>query len=472
MKNLINILLSFTCLFLSFTTIAQTNEELEELESYLNTLDFETISNKPYWKTATDTLTHNTWIRGELDKSLLLFPLIFQIPSSHLTNYDLYLYNQDKLHLVEKNSDSQGHFIKTRYPQYYFVTDNPIYYLNIKQKLPDGLRVIVAERSQYASQESIKLLRVGFYYGLALMSLIFNFIFFLIFKDKRFLAYCFLQLGIFTSFLFEDGIFYFFSNASWNMKYLLTWNIPITALFACVFSYYFLDIKKTFPNAKRYFIILISMALLGSLIHTITDNSIAYLVINLGSFFAAGFCILVAFINFKKDVYARFLILTFGVILIFGLGYALHINIDADRYAFFNVTTFRIISAMEIIAISFAIIFKARKLQQDNENYRTELSKYLQHLGNTPNNNTGHVHIEKGSMLANLKESHKLTDRETEVLEALWEGLSNQQISDRLLISLSTTKYHVGNLYSKLEVKNRSQALVIKDKIAEQSHAV
>ena len=52
-----------------------------------------------------------------------------------------------------------------------------------------------------------------------------------------------------------------------------------------------------------------------------------------------------------------------------------------------------------------------------------------------------------------------LSERELEVLKLMAEGLSNQQIADRLIISLGTTKNHVHNIIEKLEAKGRTQAV-------------
>lgn len=52
-----------------------------------------------------------------------------------------------------------------------------------------------------------------------------------------------------------------------------------------------------------------------------------------------------------------------------------------------------------------------------------------------------------------------LTERELEVLLLLVEGLNNQQISERLVVSLSTAKSHVSNLLSKLGVATRTEAV-------------
>lgn len=53
-----------------------------------------------------------------------------------------------------------------------------------------------------------------------------------------------------------------------------------------------------------------------------------------------------------------------------------------------------------------------------------------------------------------------LSPRELEVLNLLVEGLSNQEIADKLFISLATAKTHVRNILNKLAVDDRTQAAV------------
>lgn len=52
-----------------------------------------------------------------------------------------------------------------------------------------------------------------------------------------------------------------------------------------------------------------------------------------------------------------------------------------------------------------------------------------------------------------------LSKRELEVLSLIAEGLSNQEIGDRLFVSLNTIKTHSSRLFEKLEVKSRTQAV-------------
>lgn len=60
---------------------------------------------------------------------------------------------------------------------------------------------------------------------------------------------------------------------------------------------------------------------------------------------------------------------------------------------------------------------------------------------------------------ANSKNLFDLTDREKEILQLLMQGLSYKEIGNKLDISANTAKKHVINIYNKLHVNSRAQAL-------------
>lgn len=54
----------------------------------------------------------------------------------------------------------------------------------------------------------------------------------------------------------------------------------------------------------------------------------------------------------------------------------------------------------------------------------------------------------------------KLTERELTVLCLIAECLTNQQIAQRLVVTVSTIKTHLNNIYAKLHVHTRLQAVI------------
>ena len=58
-----------------------------------------------------------------------------------------------------------------------------------------------------------------------------------------------------------------------------------------------------------------------------------------------------------------------------------------------------------------------------------------------------------------IQKKYSLTERESQVLELLSNGMSNEEICKRLIISLSTVKKHIYNLYNKTGVNSRSKLI-------------
>ncbi len=71
-----------------------------------------------------------------------------------------------------------------------------------------------------------------------------------------------------------------------------------------------------------------------------------------------------------------------------------------------------------------------------------------------------------GKMMMKMRQGNvqlpheQLTAREMEILLLMAQGKTNQEIADELFIALKTVKTHVSNILSKLEVQDRTQAVI------------
>ena len=83
-----------------------------------------------------------------------------------------------------------------------------------------------------------------------------------------------------------------------------------------------------------------------------------------------------------------------------------------------------------------------------------EIAKFV--LSSIPKPNSNDL----DNLYSNKDLGNNLTSRELEVLKLLIEGKTNSQIAKEIIISTNTAKAHVGNILTKLSVKDRVQAAV------------
>lgn len=97
-------------------------------------------------------------------------------------------------------------------------------------------------------------------------------------------------------------------------------------------------------------------------------------------------------------------------------------------------------------------------LTHQTESLASEAQSFIREVLRLSNYAGSEVQISHTEMEA-LSASASISPREQEVLHLLSAGYSNREIADRLSISESTVKTHVGNIYSKLNVNSRIQAI-------------
>ena len=82
-------------------------------------------------------------------------------------------------------------------------------------------------------------------------------------------------------------------------------------------------------------------------------------------------------------------------------------------------------------------------------------SRFFEYFQQTFRNENAKAEIEKEENLLN-----ELTQREEEVLELLTQGITYKGVANKLFISETTVKTHVNNIFQKLQVNDRTQAVL------------
>jgi ATP/maltotriose-dependent transcriptional regulator MalT len=98
--------------------------------------------------------------------------------------------------------------------------------------------------------------------------------------------------------------------------------------------------------------------------------------------------------------------------------------------------------------------------QADTDGYHMPCEQEQTHSSETSATNPRYEVRTLSDAAASAADQHLLTPREREILRLMAVGLTNPQIAAQLIISAGTVKTHTLNIYRKLEVANRTQAIV------------
>ena len=123
------------------------------------------------------------------------------------------------------------------------------------------------------------------------------------------------------------------------------------------------------------------------------------------------------------------------------------------RFIIFDYSLEIYIGAIAFIFTGLGIWLALKLSKPKIKTVVVEKEVYISRNENLPDRQAGFVLNE--SLVAKLE----LSTRELEVLGLMAEGNSNQEIAHRIFVSLSTVKTHNQNLFEKLDVKRRTQAI-------------
>ncbi|MFZ4861559.1 LuxR C-terminal-related transcriptional regulator [Sphingobacterium sp. Mn56C] len=461
-KIYIKVLLGIFFILLNIVKVSEAKTYLPQtMDSILKEVEF---SPTNFTHTSIYDDPHGFFIlKHKLANQQLGKDLVIRFQTAHYAKIYLYSYKNHKWICV----DSAGNAFKTketilrRYPRLTINTQVPEIYFFIEGDYFRDLDIEIQEKSSFKANNEVGFLGLGLYYGLSIMCILMNLLFAISFKNAKFVLYSLAQLTIILIMLYEDGLFVFITKNTWILDNILTLIVPISTMATSVFKVNFIGLRRINPTLYLRILLINIFLFLIFASYLFTRINLIYHTAVLLSIAFEYYILYGIVLKYKQGKSIKVLVYTYTLLLGIALLFYLNKTNLVPFLDFVNITVFKTSSIIEVLIISFVILFNIKELERENEKYRLKLQEFIEKIRNTSvqstDNSTTNGMISK-KIYENLQLKYGLTSREIEVLERLSLGYSNSFIAEELFISISTVKYHISNLYLKIGSKSRSQA--------------
>ncbi|WP_343329891.1 LuxR C-terminal-related transcriptional regulator [Polaribacter staleyi] len=379
----------------------------------------------------------------------------FKIPTHKTTSkyvfrlaYDRY--NAANIYQEFNKAEKLSH---QRYLTYRFSRDNDVY-IQIIPKLHSYFPIEFDTEEVSFLKQKHQLILNCFYYGVVFVIIFYNLFYYILFKDDAFLYYAlflgFTCLGIYTM----DGMLNFYDINQKLIDVIVVLNYTCLAYFSSKFvnSYLFLD--KYYPHLKKYSYVIGGVIITSAILYYIFKSYYYFLTLNALVFLLLLSYWIVTILLFNKNFYNKILALAYVLILFSGIDYFILKLIGFSIFDI-NAINIKIGAFLEMTILSFAVLYRMKALKKENDFMRERIISYSLELKNL----SEEISDEKQLTIEKLETVLSL--REDEIFQLIVAGKSNKEIGDLLNISVNTVKFHVKNIYEKLQIKSRKEALVI-----------
>lgn len=445
--------------FFSINIVGQEKENLiQKMSFYKDKTDVETIQSIQSHKfisvnNAILGLNNATfWFKVVVESTQNNQPLIFSTEENSVEGVEIYQNNI----LLSSEKESTG----IRYPILKVKNYNTQpFYIKVRFKRQVNFPLKVYTESYFSTLDKISFLKSGFYYGFVAMVFIINLFFFFSLKDNAFFLYCIFLIAINLSIANFDGLSSFFIPSSIANYATLAIHFFL-AVSGAIFATAFLDLKRLYPKSIVIGGGLLSLTIVAYILYVGSQNYIFYALGNI-------VCLLVLLVYWLMGVYvlksqlsAKFFVIGYSLILFTALLFAIPQDFGITHLSL-SIETVKLGAMFEALILTYAITHRVKILHQENAKYTENIKDYVQQIFRLEEQLSKKENLEVAPQktledkIEIVAKEHALTEREADILLQIVNGLKNQEIADKLFVSVNTIKYHTRNIYEKLDVKKR-----------------
>lgn len=403
------------------------------------------------------------WFKLVLNKHIRQKNLIAYIPTHNISEIEIYEIKNNQLNYITTTGnkiDFEELPINYKFPAFKINTEsNTVFYLKVNFIKEANFPIKIVSEKSFLSYSYSKEKINSFYYGTCIVVILLNLFFFLKFKDKNYLYYLLFLTSLMCLFLLYDGslINLFRGN---TFYYKLESIIHLSAaIWFLLFSITFLHLNsKHALFTKLFFIFPIGISILYTF-YFIYNNYIFAAIGDAFGILLLPILWLFGFYYIKQLPYAKFFVLGYLLLIPFAVYFMIGFPFGLWKVNG-EMLIIKISSWLDMFIFTYALSFKIKNQNEENKKTIIQLQNTLKNAPIKKENlliDSFYFLIKKNNITTSA-----LTLRELDILKAICEGLTNNEISDQLYISKNTVKYHIKNIYSKTNVRNR---LELKEKI-------
>ncbi len=390
------------------------------------------------------------WFRIDLNKEDLKNEEVFlEINETYLKHISLFNSNNELLYTSSEPIVTSNYSIHLENP-------TSVIYAKVAFAKQSYININAYSKSRFESNKMQSLIQKGGFYVLVLLIFFINLLLAYFFRNSIFLWYIFFQLNVnFGIALYDNTLANFISSD--HISYLLGLNYLLTPISCALFCVEFLRVKEFYPKmVLNYKILAVLITCFVTAFFITKDFKMLSYSEALSTFIYLSTWFL-GFLLLKKVPYAKYYVLGYSALIITGVLYSLSVTYGIHFFPL-TINFLKVGVLIEILIFTFALMQKAKTVLQENEQMRMQLNEFIRQLKeNQPQEEQKDQPTLFEDKLVAIAQKYDLTERETDILLQISNGLGNIQIADKLFISVNTVKYHTKNLYEKLGINKRTE---------------
>ena len=315
---------------------------------------------------------------------------VMELNHPSLDYIDIYELKNKELILKKKLGDLRLYDKSTFMPNpnYEFsisAGERKVFFIKIVSEGSLNIGISVQDTNTYNLSSSKQIKWLSFYFGAIVIMLMYNFIIYLIIKNRSFLYYVLFHVSYIIFALSLSGISFelFWPHSPWLNQYVIPMSMALIGVFGILFAIHFMDIKNMSIKLYKFLYLLAFMSFLIFLLPLLTAYNFTIQLSSFISFFIAVvlFTTSIYLLIFKKNKNALFYVIAWGFFFL-GVAIAHLSNIGFIPSTLITNFSSQIGSFFEALLLSIGLAYYYNGLKSEHSEL-TYTNKILRELSQT-----------------------------------------------------------------------------------------